>query len=93
MFKSKFYWYVMMLGAIGGWVFSIYGIVKPFKDENLKKVWKNILATWVIGHPLELAISTRIGKNLGLSSARTVIKTLLFGFTWWLPLKLGIIKK
>ncbi len=93
MFKSKLLWYGMMLGAIGGWIFSIYGIAKPLKDENLKKVWKSILATWALGHPIELLISTRIGKGLGLSRTRTIAKTLLFGFTWWLPLKLGVIKK
>jgi hypothetical protein len=49
--------------------------------------------TWVFGHPLELALSLRIGKRAGLSVFRTVLKTLAFGFTWWVPLKLGVIKK
>jgi hypothetical protein len=38
-------------------------------------------------------ISTGVGKKAGLTAMRSIIKTLAFGFTWWVPLKLGIIKK
>jgi len=93
MFKGKSFWYLMMAGALGGWAISIAGLAKPIKNENLKKIWQGIFCTWVFGHPLELALALGIGRARGLSTLRTVIKTLLFGFTWWLPLKLGVIKK
>ncbi len=41
----------------------------------------------------QLALALGIGKAQGLSRTRTILKTLAFGFTWWLPLKLGVIKK
>jgi hypothetical protein len=93
MLKSKPFWYFMMLGALAGWAFSILGIAKPFKNEKLRKLWASILCTWALGHPFEIFMSSRIGKKMGLSFFRTATKTLLFGFTWWLPLKLGVIKK
>jgi hypothetical protein len=93
MLKSKSFWYLLMAGALGGWAISIAGLVKPIKDEDLKKIWKGIFCTWAFGHPLELGLALGIGRSRGLSTLRTAIKTLLFGFTWWLPLKLGVIKK
>jgi len=93
MLKGKSFWYLMMAGSLGAWAFSIAGLVKPIKNENLKKLWQGIFCTWAIGHPLELVLAFGIGKSRGLSSLRILVKTLLYGFTWWLPLKLGIIKK
>jgi hypothetical protein len=93
MFKSKLFWYVMMMGAVAGWIFSIFGLVCPFKNDVIKIIWMAILFIWAIGHPLELFVSIPIGKKAGLSIRRTVVKTLFLGFTWWLPLKLGVIKR
>ncbi|MCD6570984.1 MAG: hypothetical protein J7L53_09815 [Deltaproteobacteria bacterium] len=93
MLKVRYFWYVMMIGAVGGWIFSILGLVRPSENDTMKKIQKSILYTWALGHPLELLVSLGIGKKMGLSLLRTVTKTLLFGFTWWLPLKLGVIKK
>ncbi len=93
MFRSKSFWYAMMTGAVAGWIFSISGLVCPFKGDVIKMIWMAILLIWAIGHPLELFVSIPIGKKAGLSIRRAVIKTLLFGFTWWLPLKLGVIKR
>jgi hypothetical protein len=83
----------MMMGAIGGWILGVSGLVRPSKNEVIKKGQQAILCIWALGHPLELLISSRVGKKMGVSLLRTTIKTLLFGFTWWLPLKLGVIKK
>lgn len=93
MLRSKGLWYLMMGGALAGWAFIIAGLVKPFEDEQIKKAWKTILLVWVFGHPLEMPLSLRIGKAAGLSPSRTILKTMLFGFTWWLPLKLNVFRK
>jgi hypothetical protein len=34
-----------------------------------------------------------IGRSKGLSERRSVLMNLLFGFTWWLPVKRGIFDK
>lgn len=93
MFKGKSFWYLLMAGSLGGWVFAIAGRIKPIENATLKKIWKGIYQGWVYGHPLELAIAFMIGKARGLSTLRIIAKTLAFGFTWWLPLKLGVFKK
>ncbi|HQG32272.1 MAG TPA: hypothetical protein PLA83_10105 [Deltaproteobacteria bacterium] len=92
MLKSKGLWYLMMGGALAGWAFIVAGLVKPFEDEKLKKFWKQILLVWVLGHPLEMLLSMRIGRAAGVSPVKTAVKTMLFGFTWWLPLKLKVFK-
>ena len=94
MFKSKLFWYaVLMPGSIIGWLFIVFGLVYPIGNELALLVWKFFLILLTVTHPLELFISIPIGNKAGLSTTRTVINTLLFGFTWWLPLKLGVIEK
>ncbi len=46
----------------------------------------------VLLHASELFITLPLGRQKGLSSTRTVLMTMLFGFTWWVPLKRGIHK-
>lgn len=38
-------------------------------------------------HILEIPIALTIGRRLHLGTTQIVIKTLFFGFTWWLPLR------
>ncbi len=44
-------------------------------------------------HIAELRNALRIGRKHKLKPGRTILMTMLFGFTWWLPLKRGIINK
>ena len=37
MLKSKGFWYLMMAGAVCGWVFTVAGLVKPFRNETDRK--------------------------------------------------------
>jgi hypothetical protein len=92
MLKSRGFWYLMMAGAVCGWLFIITGLVKPFKNETLKKIWKSVAMTWIFGHPLELAVSRGIGAAAGIAPVKTIVKTIIYGFTWWLPVKLGVFK-
>lgn len=91
MFKKPFFWrYLLMPGSIAGWIFAAAGIWIDFVGP-LRFAWIAVLLIWAIIHPLEIAVSYRIGKEKNLSTARIVIMTILFGFTWWLPLRQGII--
>ncbi len=93
MLKGKALWYVLMATSLGGWVFTVTGLVKPFENQTLKKAWRGVLFAWVGGHPLELMLALRIGRQAGLSPVRTVVKTLAFGFTWWVPVWIGVLKR
>jgi hypothetical protein len=92
MIRSKVFWYLMMVGAVCGWIFTVTGLIKPFKNETLKKLWKTVAFTWLFGHPLELIVARGIGAASGISAKNTLIKTLVYGITWWLPVKLGVFK-
>jgi hypothetical protein len=48
---------------------------------------------WGIGHTLELILSIPISKKDGINTHTAVLKTLLFGFTWWLPVNVGVLEK
>ena len=94
MFKKKIFWYLFMMpGAILGWFFAIFGFVCPIENETVRMLWLVITCILVITHPLELILSIPIGKKAGITTGTTVLKTLLFGFTWWLPVKMGILDK
>ncbi len=84
--------YVLMPGSIIGWAFALSGVIFPYEGV-IKTIWLVILLIWAVIHPLEIFISWNIGKSKNISFARTAIKTILFGFTWWLPLKMGVIEK
>lgn len=92
MFKSELFWKVQNLMSVAGWIFIIFGSLNPF-EGSIYNVWLFIFILWGIGHPLELIISIPIGKNAGVSIGTSILKTILFGLTWWYPLKKGIIKK
>jgi uncharacterized protein YhhL (DUF1145 family) len=92
MLKSRGFWYLMMAGAVLVWVFIVAGLVRPFRNETLKRLWKSVALTWLMGHPLELVLSRGIGAAAGVSPAKTLIKTMVYGFTWWLPVRLGVFK-
>lgn len=94
MFKKKIFWYLFMMpGAILGWLFIIGGAICPTENETLRTIWLVIACILIITHPLELILSIPIGKKAGISTGITVLKTLLFGFTWWLPVKMGVLDK
>ncbi|KQC07061.1 MAG: hypothetical protein APR62_07085 [Smithella sp. SDB] len=94
MFNNKLFWTIFMMpGAILGWLFIIFGLLYPIENELLRKIWIIIVCIWCIGHPLELILSIPIGKKAGISTGTVFLKTMLFGFTWWLPLKLGVLDK
>ena len=93
MMKNQVFWKIMMAGSLAGWCFALYGLFFPIGSHALRIVWWCVLLGWSIGHPLELAQSLPIGAARGLSPRETVAKTLAFGVTWWLPLKLGVIRQ
>jgi hypothetical protein len=94
MFKNERFWYgCIMPGAVAGWIFIFFGLFFPIQNEILKMAWLFVAFLWGIGHILELAVSLPIGKAKGLPVKTIVIKTIVFGITWWLPLKMGYIEK
>lgn len=88
MTSNKTFWIMLMTGSIGLWALSVVGGQLLF-PENPLKAWGLFLVLIVI-HASELPGTFRLGRELGLSPQRMLIKTMLYGFTWWVPLKKGI---
>lgn len=84
------FWKLMMAGSVAGWLFVFYGVFFPIESGSLKILWWCVTLGWGILHPLELNMSLPIGKEKGLTPEQIFVKTMVFGFTWWLPLKLGV---
>lgn len=80
-----------MAGAVVGWLFIFIGAGMTLHG-NIHTFWLIITLVWGICHPLELAISIPIAKKAGFTLEKTIINTLIFGLTWWIPVKLGVLE-
>ncbi len=89
--NSKIFWQLLMTGAIGLWIISLVAGYLLFPENHLK-AWGFFIGL-VILHSAELLTSLKIGKEKGLSVRTVITKTLLYGFTWWVPIKKGIMDK
>lgn len=54
--------------------------------------WLGILAVLAL-HTAELPAALRLAREKSIPTGLAVLKTLLLGFTWWLPLKRGIFQR
>lgn len=89
--NSKVFWYFLMAGAIGLWVaVLIAAILVPSVSMIAWIVFIALAALHVLEFPL---VAKEISDNKGISGRTSFIKTILFGFTWWLALKKCIIEK
>lgn len=90
--NNKAFWYFLMSGSIALFAFAIWLGYYLFPD-NLLLSWI-IFIGLVVFHLSEIPIvSMKIGRERNVPVPAVIVKTLLFGFTWWLPLKNGIIDK
>ena len=48
------------------------------------------LGTLLALHAGELRVSLRLPTTVGLARSRVILMTLLFGFTWWVPVSRGL---
>ena len=93
MFKSKAFWYGNMAGGVGAWIFGIYGILCPFENPMVRITAIIIFWSFLLLHPLELIMAIPICKKAGIPLWKTIVFTMIFGFLWWLPVKMEVIKE
>jgi hypothetical protein len=76
-----------MLGALVLWVFAV-ALICIFPEWDYKAV---LFIGLIILHGVEIPyVLTILRKDV--STITIAIKTFLFGFTWWLPVKKGILQ-
>ena len=83
MMKSKAFWIAnqTVCMALWGWCFC-HAVKKKNPSAPL------ILAAM---HASEyLTVGKKVGAAAGVSPAKTMACTLMLGFTWWVPTKLGV---
>jgi hypothetical protein len=86
--NTKGFWYFLQFGAIGLYAMSLLLGYRFFQDSTLC-AW-SFFAGLVLLHTAEIPFIKKIGLEKNIPLSTVVVKTLLFGFTWWLPLKKGI---
>ena len=88
MLKTENFWKVVQGGVTVFWLsipaFFLGGITMP-----LLLIAAIILLAL---HALELPVAFAKLRGKGISPFQTVTKTLVYGFTWWLPLSKGFTK-
>lgn len=89
MLEKREFWYFLMSGALALWVVVFWLSFLLFPESSIGKATLPI-ALFIL-HLAEVPLSLKIGKSRGISKQRVVFNTLLFGFTWWLPIKRGVL--
>ena len=91
MTQSKSFWYGNMAVVGLVWLYILYGFLFPFDKGMAQMIWL-ITTLAIIGvHILELPISIPIGNKADYPLLKTIVMTILFGYTWWVPVKNGIL--
>ncbi len=91
MLEKKGFWYLLMFGALVLWVGVILLGLLLFPENTAGKA--ALPAALLLLHCAEIPISLKVGAAKGLPPSRVIVKTALYGFTWWLPLKKGVFDK
>lgn len=91
MLQKRAFWYGWMGGCLFFWlVLILAGFVIPYRYRVIAQAVTGLLLAL---HVAEIPIARTIARDRGLTFFRTVVKTLLFGFFWWVPLDKGVINK
>jgi hypothetical protein len=88
MFHRRFFWVfnnlmILLVHLVGGAIF--FSGARPWTDP-IVLVWLALVAI----HALEIPVAFSATQERPQPLAKTVFMTLIFGFTWWLPVRLGI---
>lgn len=91
MFDNKVFWSLSRaLVAITWGILIILGFIFPSQIAGTVKVLALVL---LLIHIMETPISVKIGVERGVAKEVAITKTLIYGFTWWIPLKRGVINE
>ena len=85
--------HILMAGALSSIIVGTYLIYHYFLPESpFQAILWGIILT-IVMHLPQLPKSLKVAEGKNLSKARIVIKTTIFGASWWKPLDIGVIDK
>ena len=88
--NSKMFWYTLMAGAVFLWFATLFGGRFLFPHDRLMS-WTPFLFVLAI-HVAEIPLIIRMFRQRE-GFPIILMKSFLFGFTWWLPYKRGVFDK
>ncbi len=91
MLRSKGFWILLMCLALGLYLLG-FGVIL-FSSGTIRWIGAGVALLILTVHISELKTALPIGRDKALSDKHTLLMTLIFGFTWWLPLNKGIFDK
>jgi len=89
MFDHKPFWLFSRILVLSIWI--VLAITSVVHVGYITLVARFAFLILLLIHLTVLPISLTIGNERNLSKSRIVLKSLIFGFTWWVPLRKGII--
>ncbi len=91
MIHGKTVWKIFRISTILFWILLAiigFGVANQFSEYS-----RICLVLLLVIHLAEIPIALSIGRKRDLAIFRIIVSTLVLGFTWWVPLKIGIIRK
>jgi hypothetical protein len=82
----------IMAIPLAGWGLFLYGLLVPLNNRYVKAFWWINLGLVGVLHALQLPLAFQAGRKAGVPTSRIVLKTMLYGASWWKPLKMGILR-
>ncbi len=89
MLNNKAFWNILKSIVILGWILLF--MLASIGSGAFVLVARIAILVLILIHLSELTVSLPIGRENNLTTRRIVINTLVFGFTWWTPLRRGVI--
>lgn len=88
MFKNRLFWLfnnfmILLVHLVGAGL--LFSGARPWTDPIIL-IWLGVVAV----HALEVPMAFSATQEKPQAMFTTVAMTLIFGFTWWLPVRLGI---
>ncbi|MBU2513944.1 hypothetical protein KJ966_21605 [bacterium] len=91
MLNNKLFWLLSRNTVLLVWIILfLFAFALP---SPLAWLFKTAIVVLLLIHMTEIPFSLKIGREKQLTTGIIVGKTLLYGFTWWLPLRKGLIER
>jgi olefin beta-lactone synthetase len=89
-YGTRTVYYAMAIPVLG-WLYILAGFVVPLEHWLLRAVWWIDIAASAGLHAIQLFVALPVARRKGVGTVNAVFKTMLFGATWWKPLRDGVI--
>lgn len=86
MIDNKNFWLIINAGALVLHAAGVYFYVTQGFTSSIAQLWGLI----IIIHILEIPLAFLAVRERRIAWSLTMINTLLFGFTWWVPARRGL---